>query len=81
MFETTEDNTYCCNFYKCVEENKHIFKNEMFMNRSQECRIVDRLTETQYIDMCERMRNKQNEAYKTYVENRDDIACRYKRKK
>ena len=57
MFETTEGNTYCCNFCKCVEENKHTFKNKVLMNRSHKCRIVDILTETLYIEVYERMRN------------------------
>ena len=51
MLETTEDNTYCCNFCKGVEENKHIFKNNVLMNRIHKRRIVDIVTETQYIEM------------------------------
>ena len=61
MSETTEDSTYCCIFCKCVKDNKHIFKNKVLMNRIHKCRIVDILTETQYIDMYERRRNKQIE--------------------
>ena len=57
MSETTEDITYCCNFRKCVEHNKHIFNNKMLINRCHKCKIVDILTETQYIEMHERMKN------------------------
>ena len=64
MSETTENNTYCCSCCKCVEDNKHIFKNKVLMNRIHKCRIVNILTETQYIEMYERMRNKQIETYK-----------------
>ena len=53
---------------KCVEEDKHIFKNTVLMNRIHKCRTVDILTETQYIEMYERMRNKQIEACNTYME-------------
>ena len=63
MSETTEDSAYCCNFCKCVEDNKHIFKNKVLMNRIHKCRIVDILTETQYIEMYERMRNQPIETY------------------
>ena len=66
--ETTEGSTNCCNYCKCVEENKHIFKNMVLVNRIHKCRIVDILTETQYIDMYERMRNKQIETYSKYME-------------
>ena len=68
MSETTEGSTYCCNFCKHVEENKHIFKHEVLMNRIHKCRIVDILTETRYIDIYERMRNEQIEAYNEYME-------------
>ena len=37
------------------------------MNRIHKCR-TDILTETQYIDMYERMRHEQTEAYKKYME-------------
>jgi len=50
------------------------------MNSIHECRIVDILTDTQYIEMYERMKNKQIEAYNKYMENKDDIECRSKRK-
>ena len=40
------------------------------MNRVHKCRTVDILTETQYIDMYERMRNKQIETYNKSMENR-----------
>jgi len=61
MSEAAEDRTYCCNFCKCVEDNKHIFENKVLMNRIHKCRIVDISTETQYTEMHERMRNKQIE--------------------
>ena len=80
MFETTAGSTYCCNFCKCVEEEKHIFKNKALMNRIQKCGIVDLLTETQCIEMYERMRNKQIEAYSKYMENKDDIEFRTKKR-
>ena len=70
MSESTEDSTYCCIFCKCVEENKHIFKNKVLMSRIHKCRLVDILTETQYIAMYERMRNKQIEAYNKYMDNK-----------
>ena len=79
MSQTTEDTTYC-NFCKCVEDNKHICKNKVLMNRFRKCRIVDILTETQYMEMYERMRHKQIETYDKYVENKDDIEFRNKRK-
>ena len=53
MSETTEGSTYCCNFCKCVEDNKRIFKNKVLMNRIHKSRLVDILTETQYIEMYE----------------------------
>ena len=53
--KTTEDNTYCCIFCKCVEDNKHIFKNKVLISRIHKCKIVDILTETQYIAMYERI--------------------------
>ena len=81
MSETTEDRKCCCNFCKCVEDNKHIFKHKVLMNRIHKCRIVDSLTETQYIEMYERMRNKQIEAYNKYMEKiKDDIDFKNKRK-
>ena len=40
------------------------------MNRIHKCRIVDTLTEIQYIEMYERMRNKQIETYCKYMENK-----------
>ena len=55
-------------------------KNKVLMNRIHECRIVDILTDAQYVDMYERMRNKQIEAYNKYMENKDDIECRNKNK-
>ena len=37
------------------------------MNRIHKCKIVDILTETQYTEMYERMRNKQIKAYNRNV--------------
>ena len=70
MSDTTEDSTYCCIFCKCVEASKHIFKTKVLMNRIHKCRIVDILTETQYIEMYERMNNKQIETYNRNLENK-----------
>ena len=50
------------------------------MNRTHKCRIVDILTEAQYIDMYERMRNTQIEAYNKSMENKDGIEFRNRRK-
>ena len=68
MSETTEGHAYCYNFCKCVEDNKHILKDKVLMNRIHKCRIVDILTETQHIDMYERERNKRIEAFNKYME-------------
>ena len=46
------------------------------MNRIHKCRIVETLTETQYIDMYERMRSKQIEAYNNYLETQKVILSR-----
>ena len=70
MSETTEDRKCGCNFCKCVEDNKHIFKSKVLMNRIHKCKIVDILTEAQYIEMYERMKFKQNETYNRYMENK-----------
>ena len=56
MAETTEYRTSICNFCKCVDDNKHILKRKVLMNRIHQCKIVDILTETQYIGMYERMK-------------------------
>ena len=51
------------------------------MNRIHKCRVVDILTKTQYIDMYERMKNKQIEAYKKYMEKHEyDIDFKEKKK-
>ena len=61
-------------FCKCVEDNKHRFKNKVLTNRIRKCKIVDILTETQYIDMYERIKNKQIDAYYNYMEKqKNDI--------
>ena len=80
MSETTEDRKCSCIFCKCVEDNKHIFKNKVLMNRIHKCKIVDILTEAQYIEMCERMKT-HSETYDKYIENkRDGIEFKNKRK-
>jgi hypothetical protein len=44
------------------------------MNRIHKCRNVDISTETQYIEMYERIKNKQIDAYNKYMEKqKDDI--------
>ena len=69
---------FCC---KCVEDNTHIFKNKVLVNRIHKCRIVDTLTKTQYIEMYERMKNKQIETYDKYMGKiKDDIDFKNKRK-
>ena len=45
----------------------------MLINRVHKCRIVDILTETQYIEMYERMRKKQIQTYNKYGKVKDDI--------
>ena len=67
MSETIEDRKCSCIFCKCVEDSKHKFKNKVLMNRMHKCRIVDSLTETQYIELYERMINKQTETYNKYM--------------
>ena len=57
MSETIEDRKCCCNFCKCVEDNTQISKHQALMDRMHKCKIVDILTERQYIDMCKRMIN------------------------
>ena len=80
MSETTESKSNC-NFCKCVEDDKHIFKNKVLMKRIHKCKIVDILTGTQYIEIYERMRNKQNETYNKYMDKiKDDIDFKNKRK-
>ena len=44
------------------------FKNKVLINRIHKCKIVDIVTETQYIEMYERMINKQIEAWNRYME-------------
>ena len=61
--ETTEGRAFWCNFWKRVKDNEHICKSKVLMNRIHKCRIVDISTETQYIEMYGRMRNKQIEEY------------------
>ena len=61
-------------------ENRHRFDNKVLMNRIHKSKIADILTETQYIDMYGRMKNKQIEAYNKYMENEDDIGFRNRRK-
>jgi len=81
MSKTTEGNTYCCMFCICVEDNKHIFKKKVLINRIHKCKIVDILTETQYIEMYERIKINQIEAYNKYMEkHKYDIGFKNKRK-
>ena len=67
MSETPEGRAYCFIFCKCVEDNNHIIKNKLLVNRIHKCRIVDILTETQYIEMYERMKNNQIPTYNEYM--------------
>ena len=73
MSETTKGRAYCCILCECVEGNKHRFENKVLMNRIHKCRIVDILTETQNIDMYERMRNQQIEANTNNMGNIDMV--------
>ena len=66
MSKTTEDNTYCCNCCRCVEDNRHRVKNKALINRIHKCKILDILTETQYIEMYERIKSKQTDGYNRY---------------
>ena len=56
MSETTEDRKCSCILCKCVEDNKHVFTNNVLTNGIHKCKIVDILTEAQYIEMYERMK-------------------------
>jgi len=51
------------------------------MNRIHKCRIVDISTETQYVEMYERMRNKQIETYNKYMEKKIMLILRTKEEK
>ena len=55
-------------FCRCVKDNKHIFEKQVLINRIHKCRIVDILTETPYIEICERMKHEQIETYNRYME-------------
>jgi len=80
MSESTESKKYCCNFCKCVEDNKHIFKNKVLINRIHKCKLVDILLEAQYIEVYERIKLKQNHTYNKYMEkHKDDIGFKNKR--
>ena len=80
MSKTIEDNTYIRNFCKCVEDNKHLFKDKVLINRTHKCKIRDILTETQYIEMYERIKNTQIEAYNKCMEkHKYDIDFKNKR--
>ena len=70
MSETTEGRERCRIFCTCVEDNKHIFKDKVLMNRIHKCRIVDILTESQKNEIYERIRIKQSETYNKYMENK-----------
>ena len=81
MSETTESKQYCCNFCKCVKDNKHRFKNKVLINRIHKCKFVDILLEAQYIEMYERIGLKQNQTYNRYMEkHKGDIEFKNKRK-
>ena len=64
-----QDCKCCCKFCKCVEDNKHIFKNKVLISRIHKCKIVDILTGAQYIEMYERMKNRMKK-YNKYMENK-----------
>ena len=66
MSETTEDNTFCCKCFEYNNAHRDVFKNKVLINRIHTCKLVDILTETQYIDMCEGTKNKQS--YSKYME-------------
>jgi len=51
MSKTTQDKTCCRTFCKCVDDNRHMFKNKVLIDRIHKCKIVDNLTETQYIEI------------------------------
>ena len=67
MSESTESKMYCCNFCKCVEDNKHIFKNNALINRIHKCKFVDILMEAQYIEMSEIIKLRQTQTYNKYI--------------
>ena len=55
MSDTTGDNTDCCKFCEYINEHRDIFKNKVLINRIHKCKIVDILTEKQYIDMYDKV--------------------------
>ena len=80
MSESTESKMYCCNFCKCVEDNKHISKNKVLIQRIHKCKFVYILMEAQYIEMYERIGLKQNQTYNRYMEkHKGDIEFKNKR--
>ena len=80
MSESAESKQCCCIFCKCVEDNKHILKNKVLINRIHKCKILDILTETQYIEMYERVKHTQIDTYNKYMErHKYDIDFKNKR--
>ena len=60
--------------------NREVFlKTKVLINRIHKCKIVEILTEIQYIEMYERMKSKQIDSYNEYMENKDDIEFRNRR--
>ena len=54
MSESTESKKYRFNFCRCVEDNKHVFKNTVLINRIHKCKFVDILMEAEYVEMYEK---------------------------
>ena len=79
MSETTEDSTYCCKFCEYIHEHRDVCKSKVLIHRIYKYNIVAILTEAQCVDMYERMKNKQTEAYNTYMDNKGDIEFRNRR--
>ena len=80
MSESTYSKMCCCNFCKCVEDNKHIFENKVLINRIHKCKFVDIFMQAQCVDMYERIKLKQNRIYNKYMEkHEDDIEFKNKR--
>ena len=78
MSETTKGRECCCIFCKCVEGNKHIFKNNVLI-KIHKCKFADILLEAQNSQMCGRIKLKQNTIYNKYMEkHKDDIEFKTK---
>ena len=63
MYETAEDNTNYRKSCEYLNERRDVFKYHVLINRIHKRKSVGILTETQYIEMYERMQNKQTDAY------------------